>query len=297
MSLKQVPAVAVLVLVTAVATIAVRDALLDEGALPASARRLTIVSAGLNEEREYVVFLPDSYGFDDARRYPVLYVLDGQSQGGHTAAAAALMARIGVMPEIIVVGVSSMDGRIRNRDYTPPDMRLDSDRAGGPSGSADRFLAFLEDEMIPVVERDYRARRPRMLAGWSRGGLFVVYSLLAAPALFDARFAHSPALWRDDQLILARLDEFLASGDVPGGFVFLNLGEKENERMTAAFTRAAAVLERRAPGALRWRTMLSHEGVHETNPRLATPVGLCAFFAVVAGPGAPTCPGAAPRTD
>ena len=35
--------------------------------------------------------------------------------------------------------------------------------------------------------------RPRMLAGWSRGGLFVVYSELAAPSLFDARFAHSPA--------------------------------------------------------------------------------------------------------
>jgi len=60
-------------------------------------------------------------------------------------------------------------------------MRLDTDQPGGPNGSGDRFLAFLKDEMIPTVEREYRTQRPRMLAGWSRGGLFVVYSLLAVP--------------------------------------------------------------------------------------------------------------------
>ena len=274
------------------ATIAVREALLDEPTLGDNGRLLTMTSGGLREKRDYVVFLPEHYSSDRARRYPVLYVLDGQAQSEHTAASASLMARIGAMPEIIVIGVSSMDGDIRNRDYTPPDMRLDTDRPGGPNGSGDRFLAFLKDEMIPTVEREYRTQRPRMLAGWSRGGLFVMYSLLAVPTLFDARFAHSPALWREDDRIVAQLDNFFASPAAAEGFLFLSLGANENEKMTAAFTRTTAMLERRAPPVLRWRWTRSHNGVHETNPRLATPVGLCEFFATPAELGGPACGGA-----
>ncbi len=289
MRLRQIAWVAAIVVITTVATFVVRDALLDEPTLDDKARVQTMTSAGLNEKRDYVVFLPEHYSSNGARRFPVLYVLDGQSQGEHTAASASLMARIGVMPEIIVIGASSMDGGIRNRDYTPPDMRLDTDRPGGPHGSGDRFLSFLKDEMIPTVEREYRTERPRMLAGWSRGGLFVIYSLLAAPTLFDARFAHSPALWREDDRVVAQLDNFFASPAAAGGFLFLSLGANENEKMTAAFTRTTAMLEQRAPQALRWRSMQSHNGIHETNPRLATPVGLCEFFATAAELGAPRC--------
>ena len=61
------------------------------------------------------------------------------------------------------------------------------------------------------MEREYRVSRPRLLAGNSRGGLFVVYSLLAEPSLFDARFALSPALFRDGDAIVTRLDRFLGS--------------------------------------------------------------------------------------
>ena len=279
-------------LVTAVVTIVIRDVLLDEPPPADNARVLTIASVRLREQRDYTVVLPEHYASDSARRYPVLYVLDGQSQREHTAASAALMARIGVMPEIIVVGVSSMDGDIRDRDYTPPDMRLDVERRSGPHGSGDQFLAFLEDEMIPTVEREYHTQRPRMLAGWSRGGLFVMYSLLAAPTLFEARFAHSPALWREEDRLVAQLDSFFASSPSAGGFLFLSLGAKENEKMTAAFMRTTALLERRAPQSLRWRSWRSDDGVHETNPRLATPVGFCELFATAAELGGPACSGA-----
>lgn len=280
-------------LISSVATTIVRDAL-EEEELAEGALRASMASAVLNEAREYTVHLPESYSSDGARRYPVLYVLDGQSQAGHTAESASLMARIGAMPEVIVVGVSSMGGDARKRDYTPPDMRLDTDTAGGETGSGDRFLAFLRDELIPAVERDYRTARPRMLTGWSRGGLFVAYSLLAAPMLFDARFAHSPALWRENDLIVTQLDSFLASDGLDNGFLFLSLGEKENEKMNAAFARAIAMLERHAPTNLHWSSAMTRNGIHETNARLATPVGLCAFFAKGSEPGAPSCPGAGP---
>ncbi len=244
-----------------------------EGAVAAIVR-----SAILSEDREYFVHLPEGYESDSTRRYAVMYVLDGTSQSGHMAASASLMARVGLIPPMIVVGVPSIDGGARNRDYTPPDMRLDNDDAASQKGSADRFLSHLETELIPAVERDYRTTRPRMLAGWSRGALFVVYSQIAAPATFDARFAHSPALWRENGFIVNRLGHAFSASAVPRAFLFLSLGDGENEKMTAAFRDAVGLLERIAPPTIRWKAYLSVKGTHESNPRLSTPVGLYAMF-------------------
>ena len=244
-----------------------------EGAVSATVR-----SAVLGEVREYFVHLPEGYESDTTQRFPVIYVLDGTSQSGHTAAAASLMARIGLIPPLIVVGVPSIDGDTRNRDYTPPDMRLDTDDAGSQNGAADRFLSHLETELIPAVEREYRTTRPRMLAGWSRGALFVVYSLIAQPAMFDARFAHSAALWREDSRIVNRLERAISASAVSQGLLFLSLGDAENEKMTAAFRNAVSMLERSAPPTLSWQAYSSRKGTHDSNPRLSTPVGLCAVF-------------------
>lgn len=283
------------VVITAAATAAlVRDALEDEP-VDENASRFTVRSGILNEDRDYTIRLPGSYASDSRRRYPVLYVLDGQSQAGHTADSAALMARIDAMPEIIVVGVSSMDGETRNRDYTPPGMRLDTDRPGGETGAGDRFLAFFRDELIPAVERGHRTMRPRMLAGWSRGGLFVTWSLIAEPQLFDARFAHSPALWRENDLIVTQLEGALSRDVTDGGFLFLSLGAEENEKMKGAFAHAVEMLERLRSPKLRWQTTVTDGAVHETNARLATPVGLCGFFAAPPEPGGPACPNARDR--
>lgn len=253
--------------------------LLERPAPDDRAARATFRSAVLGEERDVVVSLPESYAREPERRYPVIYVLDGDSQRAHTVESAALLARVGAMPEAIVVSAPPVDGSGRQRDYTPPGMRQDSDVAEGPDGRADRFLAFLKDELIPRVEREYRVSRPRLLAGNSRGGLFVVYSLLAEPSLFDARFALSPALFRDGDAIVTRLDRFLDSSPSLAGFLYLSLGDGENAKMKGAFERAVAVLERKAPPGLRWRADFSRGGTHDSNAYLSTPVGLYATFA------------------
>jgi predicted alpha/beta superfamily hydrolase len=236
-----------------------------------------IHSTILNDEREYVVYLPESYDPVGTQTYPVLYVLDGQSQSAPAAETAAMLSRISVIPPLIVVGIPA-DGTTRNQDYTPPGMRLDVDDPASPHGSGDRFLEFLGQELIATIEKEYRTARPRMLAGWSRSGLFVLYSQIANPELFDARFAQSPALWRDDNAILARFREALATKPAPPGFLFLSLGDKENEKMTASFQQAVELLQNQAPAALRWQAYRSRGGVHETNPLLSLPVGLFALF-------------------
>jgi hypothetical protein len=256
---------AIAFLATIVATHLLTRYLVDRPESDPSVTAASLHSAILNEERPYRVRLPESYGRDGARRYPVLYVLDGSSQDVHTAESAALLARIEAMPEVIVVGIPNVSDESRERDLTP-------------SMKADSFLAFLEKELIPRIEKDYRTSRPRMLAGNSRGGLFVVHSLLRAPSLFDARFAHSPALWRDDSAIVRQLDAFLAKPSPSNTFLFLSLGDGENPKMTAAYQQAVAVLKRRAPQTLRWQSEITRGATHGNNASLATPVGLHAMF-------------------
>lgn len=232
----------------------------------------TLVSSVLGEERTYSVHLPDSYARSPTKRYPVFYVLDGTSQSVHTAATAEVMARIGAMPEAIVIGIPSGDKR--NRDYTPPGMRQDADDSSSGDGQADRFLGFLQRELIPRVERELRTTPRRTLVGNSRGGLLVVHAFTTQPTLFDAYVAHSPALWRDDSAMATRLDRFLREHRDLRGTLFLSLGDDENPKMTAAFRKTIAVLQREAPPALHWRALTTPGAMHDDNAQKATPVAL-----------------------
>jgi len=236
-------------------------------------------SSVLAEQRQMIVNLPESYQRDAARRYPVLYVLDGSSQATHTAESARLMARIGVMPEIIVVGIPA-SGENRARDYTPPYMTAGADEKNGPAGEADRFLQFLETELIPNVEQTYRTSSTRMLAGNSRGGLFVMYSLLERRDLFSARFAYSPAFWREDHRIVAELERSLKARAVTPTFLYLSLGDGENEKMTRAFRKAVEVVQTSASPVFRCRADITRGANHGDNAVLSTPVALHEYYRV-----------------
>lgn len=71
------------------------------------------------------------------------------------------------------------------------------------SGQADRFLDFLEKELIPHIDRNYRTYPHRIIAGWSFGGLLATHALIHRPEIFDAYLAISPSLWWDEELLLA----------------------------------------------------------------------------------------------
>lgn len=187
------------------------------------------------------------------------------------------MARTGVTPELIVVGIPNAGDEMRRRDYTPPYMRLDAD--GAATGQAHRFLEFLGKELIADIDRGYRTTPARMLAGHSRGGLFVVYSLIEAPDLFDARLAHSPALWRDDGRIVAELAKWLGKPAGRPAYLYLSLGDRENEKMRRAFDHATALLRTRSGPSLPWRADITAGANHQNNALLATPVGLHEYFA------------------
>ena len=97
-----------------------------------------------------------------------------------------------------VVGVTNPD-RVRDLYATRADFKYNARTIPFPtSGKADQFLAFVERELIPWVERTYRTSDLRILAGHSAGGNFALHAMRTKPGLFQAIVAASPWLAWDD---------------------------------------------------------------------------------------------------
>ena len=187
---------------------------------------ITIQSKVLSEARNVLVRLPASYATSD-RPYIVLYMTDGDRQLPHTASTIDFLVREGRMPEVIMVGISNTD---RTRDLTPTHVEapvFGTNRFRTPtSGGADNFLSFIETELIPYIEKNYRTRPYRVFAGHSFGGLFGMHALFTRPKLFNAVIAVSPTFEWDDLYINRRAAEFVKSHPDARNTVVVTMGDE-----------------------------------------------------------------------
>lgn len=101
------------------------------------------------------------------------------------------------IPRMIVVGIESTD---RDRDYTSTP-NSGKDYSFPASGGADKFLEFLETELIPMLDSRYQTAPNRCIVGWSFSGLFLMHAAVKKPDLFNMFLCISPAIWWDNDLI------------------------------------------------------------------------------------------------
>ena len=148
----------------------------------------TLQSEVLQEERGYWVSLPQSYNqpYNDYQKYPICIVLDGDV---HFYTAASTFQFMGgkQIPEMIVVGIKNVS---RSRDYTPD--KIQTTRPND-FGGGDNFLQFLEEELIPHLEAQYRTLPFRLLVGHSLGGLLATHTYMKPQTLFNAFIAVDPS--------------------------------------------------------------------------------------------------------
>lgn len=179
--------------------------------------------------RDVTVRLPASYDGDSARRYPVLYLHDGQNL--FSAARAAFGVEWGVdetvdalvasgsIEEIIVVGVDNTDERLS--DYSPT---ADPDHGGG---NAPAYVDWLADELVPIIDTLYRTRcdpATNGVAGSSMGGLVSLYAMIVRPDAFGRFGVISPSLWWDGGALLDDLDAW--TGPLPRR-LWIDMGTEE----------------------------------------------------------------------
>jgi predicted alpha/beta superfamily hydrolase len=189
----------------------------------------------LRNQRDLIVYLPPRYHDQPQRRFPVLYLQDGQNlfdaatsfvpgmdwHVGHTADDFILT---GAVQPLIIVGIYNA-GKARINEYTP----TKAPRIGG--GRADRYAKFLMQEVMPFVQREYRALAdPRVtgIGGSSLGGLLSLYLGLKHPQTFGRIAALSPSVWWNQRVIY----RFAAAAPVePRPRIWLDIGTQEGPRI------------------------------------------------------------------
>lgn len=127
--------------------------------------------------------LPQDYSQTHGKKYPVVYLLDGDSAFPMIAPKHLFLTYDDQTPEAIIVGIAY-------GSFSPPINHREVDFG---SRAAD-FQRFLREELIPEVEARTRAdSNRRLLVGQSFGGSFVLYSAFTQPDLFWARVASNPS--------------------------------------------------------------------------------------------------------
>ncbi len=201
--------------------------------------------------REVQVWLPPGYDAQLPRRYPVLYLLDGQNvfdaagagvEWGVDETAQRLVAAGEIEPAIIVA--VNHDGASRIDDYTPVPGRVAADAAPVGGGAA-RHALYLARELKPLIDARYRtqpAPASTAVGGASLGGLASLWLAVQHGDTFGAALVLSPTvLWAD----FAILDEVRRAAPPLPPRIWLHVGERELPVMRDGARRLCDALQAR----------------------------------------------------
>jgi predicted alpha/beta superfamily hydrolase len=188
----------------------------------------------LGPTRDVLVYVPCGYDEETERRYPVLYLHDGQNLfDGATSFVPGQDWRVGQTTQeliaarkiepVIIVGIYNT-GHERADEYTPTyDARY---RIGG---KADLYGRLIAEELKPFIDASYRTRpdaESTGLGGSSLGGLVSLYLGLRYSQVFSRLAVLSPSVWWGDRMILGEVG---ALGQKPNTRVWLDIGTSEGE--------------------------------------------------------------------
>jgi predicted alpha/beta superfamily hydrolase len=236
----------------------------------------TVQSKVLDEERTILVHLPDDYD-TSSRRYPVLYILDGEDVDRFKQSIAAITFSSGArrLPKMIVVGIVNSD---RTRDLTP---RKVAGRES--SGGGDAFLEFIVSELDPYLESRFRVAEYRVLFGGSSAGSFAIYALFGRPAAFSAGIASRPVLtstddysW-DSDVVFRMARKFAAQSTPSRNVLYIDHGGREDTlHDPMPIQRLAAILESAAGRGFRLEVRAMEESGYRSAESLKG--GLLSIF-------------------
>jgi predicted alpha/beta superfamily hydrolase len=183
----------------------------------------------LGRTRRVWIYLPPGYAASD-RRYPVLYMHDGQnvfdaatSGFGEWGVDETLDSLRAAGDRGVIVVAIDHGGSKRLDEYSP----WRNARYGGGEGAA--YADFLVHTLKPFIDRRYRTLPDRLntgVAGSSMGGLISLYAILKYPRVFGRAAVFSPALWFSDSIYaLARA----APPPLPGTRIWFVTGAHEGD--------------------------------------------------------------------
>jgi predicted alpha/beta superfamily hydrolase len=181
----------------------------------------------LQRARRVWVYLPESYALTQ-RRYPVIYMHDGQNLFDAVTAPYGewgvdeMMDSLRTGRQSIIVGIDH-GGTTRLTEYNPYN-------SGFGKGEGDAYVDFLVKCLKPFIDSAYRTKPQReftTIAGSSMGGLISFYAALKYPETFGGAGVFSPSFWIAPDL---KKDVISKASKYKPAFYFV-CGEMESERM------------------------------------------------------------------
>lgn len=220
-----------------------------------------------------MISVPDGYYTTD-KKYPVLYVLDGDVAFGMAASIARYLQIGDNIPELIVVGIGygAIDksaGEKRRRDYRPT-----------ATGGAENFLLFLKDELIPFIDSNYRTiPEDRTITGYSIGGLFALYCLFTQPDIFNSYIVGSPKLSWDNYSIFDYEESSVDKLKGKSLNLFISVGSEESEeKFFEPVDQLVIQLQERNYSGINLKTKVFQGSTHLMGPPESLTHGLLAVF-------------------
>ena len=186
----------------------------------------------LDRDRDVIVYLPPGYDAEPQRRYPVLYMHDGQNlfdpntsfvrgQTWRLGEMADMLIAEGRVQPLVIVGVNHT-GHGRIHEYTP----TKDPRLGGGLGKA--YGRLLVEDVKPFIDARYRTRPEREytgLGGSSLGGLSTIYLGLRHADVFGLLAVMSPSVWWGRRAILRYVPKARPRPDTR---IWLDMGTAES---------------------------------------------------------------------
>ena len=211
--------------------------------------KINVHSEILNENRICLVRLPDSYsnGNSPKEKYPVIILLDGSTYFQTAAGVVYFMSsdrtRNNLMPESIIIAIENVD---RERDFTVTKLKT---KRPNTMGGGRKFLEFIENELLPYIDENYRTKPVRTLVGHSLGGLLTLNSFLDKNSIFDSYISIDPSIWWDEETMKTKVDSITPDSLNKKLYIATaNQGEANFERNKKRHDHFYALLKDKATG-------------------------------------------------
>jgi len=186
-----------------------------------------IQSTQLGEKRTLNIYLPEGYKQNDTTKYPVIYLLDGSADEDFIHIVGLVQFNsfpwISRVPKSIVVGIANVD---RQRDFTYPTTIQDDKKRFPNTGHSNKFIAFIETELQPFIEKKYNTNTTKTIIGESLGGLLATEILFNKSTLFNKYIIISPSLWWDNASLLNQSPVILQNSFSQNTTIYIGVGKE-----------------------------------------------------------------------
>jgi len=218
--------------------------------------RFSFDSKILSEQRELLIHLPEGYenSKNSDKTYPVIYVLDGNGHFKHATSAITYLKSQNFMPEAILIAITNKRG-MRGRDL---------------GDGSDKFWSYIKNEVVALIEQNYRTSEHKTIFGHSMAGAFVMQGFIENRAWFNSYIAASPGM---EITIVKDFKEYFSQGsdtlkelqDQSLYFSMAGIAAEGSENVQIV-TKLESLLKQKAPKRFNWGYQYLPQHAHMTTP-------------------------------